>query len=274
MDPVSNNQRTGTARSKSAESTRRPDNRAEQSFGAVQVELNQLGQNFQVHSSTMPHAGWCFRHDYCYALLVYKCICPSAHICLIANRRANTQHTKVLTTEVYRLAKQRNREKVETLAAQLHAKARVVDTLVDDHRRINQDLQDIQGALDVSRQEHQNVARNLDAIVNHVNTKMSALGDAIAAGVGGAGGGGDGGSGGAVTAASSNVASAAAAADAAAARDLLNQLVQAQQEQARGTAVVAQREARKSAILFSAVVQMGELLDGLRSEVRCAMQSC
>lgn len=178
------------------------------------------------------------------------------------------QQFQVLTTELYRLAKQRNKEKVETLAQQLHAKARVVDTLVDDHRRINQDLQDIQGALAVSRQEHQNVARNLDAIVQHVNTKMAALGDAVvAAGKAAEGGGSGNGNGAGGGSGGSDVSDAAAAADAAAARDLLSQLVQTQQEQARNTAGVAQREARKSAILFSAVVQMGQLLDRMRADV-------
>jgi hypothetical protein len=223
--------RVGTARSKSAESTRRrreqlDEGGADVELDGVRGQLSTLGQQFQV-----------------------------------------------LTTEVYRLAKERTREKVEAVAQQLHAKARVVDTLVDDHRRINQDLQDLIAAQSVSQQEHANVARNLDAIVSHVNTKMASLADAIASGVAGGGGGGGGGGGPDGGAAGSDIASAAAAADAAAARDLLRQLVQTQQEQAQGTAAVAQREARKSAILFSAVVQMGQLLDSLRSDVSAQLVS-
>ena len=219
LPPMTNQQpaRVGTARSKSAESTRRPSRGNDSTaYGpATDNQVSQLSHQFQV-----------------------------------------------LTTEVYKLAKQKNKEKIQSLAQELHAKGRVVDALVDDHRRINQDLQKISSELSLSRQEHQNVAKNMDAIVNHINTKMPALASAAASAAAGTSGQQQDGS----------VANAQSAVDLDAVRQLLGRLVQNQQQQAQGTAAMGQKEARKSAILFSAVVQMGKVVDSVRGELQNQLQ--
>jgi hypothetical protein len=187
------------------------------------------------------------------------------------------EQLQVVTTEVSRLAKQRTKENVEHLAQQLNAKARVVEALVDDHRRVNEDLQTINQQLAAGQQDRQTLVQNLDAVVQHVNTAVQSLGQQLQlqlvqvqqhmqqvrleSSSGSNRSGGDGGG-------PSSAAAAAEAADAAGlARDLLAQLVQTQQSQAQEAAAAVQREARKSAVLYATVLQLGQQMDGMRREV-------